>query len=186
MWLELQLLVHEVQILGLAVCSLGLRGVGFLAMSGAGDRAGRTGNRVAAAKKYKSGRILNMADLQQIEESIVGLSLLEAAQLVKKLEERLGVSAAAAAPVVMAGGAGAGAAAAPAEEKTEFAVVLKDVGSNKINVIKAVREVTSLGLKEAKDLVDGAPKTIKEGVSKEEAETIRKKFTDAGATVEVK
>ncbi|MBA3916774.1 MAG: 50S ribosomal protein L7/L12 [Acidobacteriales bacterium] len=127
-----------------------------------------------------------MADLQQIEESIVGLSLLEAAQLVKKLEERLGVSAAAAAPVVMAGGAGAGAAAAPAEEKTEFAVVLKDVGSNKINVIKAVREVTSLGLKEAKDLVDGAPKTIKEGVSKEEAETIRKKFTDAGATVEVK
>ena len=128
-----------------------------------------------------------MADLQQIEESIVGLSLLEAAQLVKKLEERLGVSAAAAAPVVMAGGgAGAGAAAAPAEEKTEFTVVLKDVGGNKINVIKAVREVTSLGLKEAKDLVDGAPKTVKEGVSKEEAETIKKKFADAGATVEVK
>jgi large subunit ribosomal protein L7/L12 len=127
-----------------------------------------------------------MADLQQIEESIVGLSLLEAAQLVKKLEERLGVSAAAAAPVMMAGGAGAGAAAAPAEEKTEFTVVLKDVGTNKINVIKAVREVTSLGLKEAKDLVDGAPKTVKEGVSKEEAETIKKKFTDAGATVEVK
>jgi large subunit ribosomal protein L7/L12 len=127
-----------------------------------------------------------MADLQQIEESIVGLSLLEAAQLVKKLEERLGVSAAAAAPVVMAGGAGAGAAAAPAEEKTEFTVVLKDVGSNKINVIKAVREVTSLGLKEAKDLVDGAPKTVKEGVSKDEAETIKKKFADAGATVEVK
>jgi large subunit ribosomal protein L7/L12 len=128
-----------------------------------------------------------MADLQQLEESIVGLSLLEAAQLVKKLEERLGVSAAAAAPVVVAGGAGAATAgAAPAEEKTEFTVVLKEVGANKINVIKAVREVTSLGLKEAKDLVDGAPKTVKEGVSKEEAETIKKKFADAGATVEVK
>jgi large subunit ribosomal protein L7/L12 len=128
-----------------------------------------------------------MADLQQLEESIVGLSLLEAAELVKKLESRLGVSAAAAAPVVVAGGgAGAGAAAAPAEEKTEFTVVLKDVGANKINVIKAVREVTNLGLKEAKDLVDGAPKTVKEGVSKEEAATIQKKFTDAGATVEVK
>ncbi len=128
-----------------------------------------------------------MADLQQLEEQIVGLSLLDAAQLVKKLEERLGVSAAAAAPVVMAGGgAGAAAGAAPAEEKTEFTVVLKDVGANKINVIKAVREVTSLGLKEAKDLVDGAPKTVKEGVSKEEAETIKKKFADAGATVEVK
>ena len=103
----------------------------------------------------------------------------------KKLEERLGVSAAAAAPVMVAGGGGA-AAAAPAEEKTEFTVVLKDVGANKINVIKAVREVTSLGLKEAKDLVDGAPKSIKEGVSKDEAETIKKKFTEAGATVEVK
>jgi large subunit ribosomal protein L7/L12 len=130
---------------------------------------------------------IDMADLQQLEESIVGLSLLDAAQLVKKLEERLGVSAAAAAPVMMAGGgAGGGAAAAPAEEKTEFAVVLTAVGANKINVIKAVREVTSLGLKEAKDLVDGAPKTIKEGVTKDEAETIRKKFTEAGATVEVK
>jgi len=128
-----------------------------------------------------------MADLQQLEEQIVGLSLLDAAQLVKKLEERLGVSAAAAAPVVVAGGgAGAGAAAAPAEEKTEFTVVMKDVGANKINVIKAVREVTSLGLKEAKDLVDGAPKTVKEGVSKEEAENIKKKFSEAGATVEVK
>jgi len=127
-----------------------------------------------------------MADLQQLEEQIVGLSLLDAAQLVKKLEERLGVSAAAAAPVVMAGSGGAAAGAAPAEEKTEFAVVLKEVGANKINVIKAVREVTSLGLKEAKDLVDGAPKTVKEGVSKEEAENIKKKFTEAGATVEVK
>jgi large subunit ribosomal protein L7/L12 len=127
----------------------------------------------------------NMADLQQLEESIVGLSLLDAAQLVKKLEERLGVSAAAAAPVMMAGGGGA-AAAAPAEEKTEFAVVLKEVGANKINVIKAVREVTSLGLKEAQDLVDGAPKPIKEGVNKDEAATIKKKFEDAGAKVEVK
>ncbi|PYX79663.1 MAG: 50S ribosomal protein L7/L12 [Acidobacteria bacterium] len=127
-----------------------------------------------------------MADLQQLEEQIVGLSLLDAAQLVKKLEERLGVSAAAAAPVVMAGGAAAGAGAAAAEEKTEFTVVLKEVGANKINVIKAVREVTSLGLKEAKDLVDGAPKSIKEGVGKEEAENIKKKFTEAGATVEVK
>jgi large subunit ribosomal protein L7/L12 len=126
-----------------------------------------------------------MADLQQLEEQIVGLSLLDAAALVKRLEEKLGVSAAAAAPVMMAGGGGA-AAAAPAEEKTEFSVVLKEVGANKINVIKAVREVTSLGLKEAKDLVDGAPKEIKGGVSKEEAETIKKKFTDAGATVEVK
>ena len=129
-----------------------------------------------------------MADLQQLEEQIVGLSLLEAAELVKKLESRLGVSAAAAAPVMVAGGGAAGAAAgaAPAEEKTEFAVILKEVGANKINVIKAVREVTSLGLKEAKDLVDGAPKPIKEGVSKDEAETIKKKFTEAGATVEVK
>ena len=127
-----------------------------------------------------------MADLQQLEESIVGLSLLEAAELVKKLESRLGVSAAAAAPVVVAGAAGAGAAAAPAEEKTEFTVVLTEVGANKINVIKVVREVTSLGLKEAKDLVDGAPKTVKEAVSKEEAATIQKKFADAGAKVEIK
>ena len=127
-----------------------------------------------------------MADIQQLEDQIVNLSLLDAASLVKKLEERLGVSAAAAAPVMVAG-AGAGAAAAPAaEEKTEFSVILTAAGANKINVIKAVREVTSLGLKEAKDLVDGAPKAIKEGVSKEEAETIKKKFTEAGATVEVK
>ena len=128
-----------------------------------------------------------MADLQQIEDSIVGLSLLDAAQLVKKLEERLGVSAAAAAPVAFAGGAAAGAGAAPAAEaQTEFSVILKDVGAKKIEVIKAVREVTSLGLKEAKDLVDGAPKTVKEGVTKDEAENIKKKFADAGATVEVK
>src|SRR5437868_8157676 len=127
-----------------------------------------------------------MADLAQLEESIVGLSLLDAAQLVKKLEDRLGVSAAAAAPVMVAGAGGGAAAAAPVEEKTEFSVILTGVGANKINVIKAVREVTSLGMKEAKDLVDGAPKPIKEGVSKDEAENIRKKFTDAGATVEVK
>lgn len=126
-----------------------------------------------------------MADLQQLEDQIVSLSLLDAAELVKKLEARLGVSAAAAAPVMVAGG-GAAAGAAPAEEKTEFTVVLTGAGANKINVIKAVREVTSLGLKEAKDLVDGAPKTVKENVSKEEAEAIKKKFTEAGATVEVK
>src|SRR5881397_3830610 len=127
-----------------------------------------------------------MADLAQLEEQIVGLSLLDAAALVKRLEEKLGVSAAAAAPVMMAGGGGAAAGAAPAEEKTEFAVVLTAVGANKINVIKAVREVTSLGLKEAKDLVDGAPKTIKEGVNKDEAAAIKKKFEEAGAKVEIK
>ena len=125
-----------------------------------------------------------MADLVQLEEQIVSLSLLEASALVKKLEERLGVSAAAAAPVAVA--AGGGAAAPAVEEKTEFTVVLTAAGANKINVIKAVREVTSLGLKEAKDLVDGAPKPVKEGIGKDEAEAIRKKFTDAGATVEVK
>jgi len=126
--------------------------------------------------------------IDKIVEEIKGLSLLEAAELVKKLEETLGVSAAAAAPMVVAGaGAGpAGAGAAAAEEQTEFTVVLTTVGANKINVIKAVREVTSLGLKEAKDLVDSAPKPIKEAVSKEEAETIKKKFTEAGATVEIK
>ena len=128
-----------------------------------------------------------MADINAIADQIQGLTLLEASQLVKLLEEKLGVSAAAAAPVMVAGGGGGGAAAAPVvEEKTEFTVVLTAIGANKINVIKAVREVTSLGLKEAKDLVDGAPKPLKEGVSKDEAETIKKKFTDAGATVEVK
>jgi large subunit ribosomal protein L7/L12 len=126
-----------------------------------------------------------MADINGIAEQIQGLTLLEASQLVKLLEEKLGVSAAAAAVAVAPAGGGA-AAAAPVEEKTEFTVVLTAAGANKINVIKAVREVTSLGLKEAKDLVDGAPKTVKEGVNKEEAETIKKKFTDAGATVEVK
>jgi len=125
--------------------------------------------------------------VQQILGEIKELTLLEASQLVKELEEAFGVSAAAAAPVVVAGAAAAGgAAAAPAEEKTEFAVVLTTVGSNKINVIKVVREVTSLGLKEAKDLVDGAPKTVKEGVNKAEAEAIKKKFADAGATIELK
>jgi len=120
-------------------------------------------------------------------EQLKGLSLLEASELVKKMEETFGVSAAAAAPVMMAGSAGGGgAAAAPVEEKTEFAVVLTEVGANKINVIKVVREVTSLGLKEAKDLVDGAPKTVKEGVSKDEAANIKKKFEEAGAKVEVK
>ena len=126
-----------------------------------------------------------MADINAIADQIQGLTLLEASQLVKLLEEKLGVSAAAAAPMMAAGG-GAAAAAPVVEEKTEFTVVLTAAGANKINVIKAVREVTSLGLKEAKDLVDGAPKPIKEGISKDEAATIAKKFTDAGATVEVK
>ncbi len=127
-----------------------------------------------------------MADkVSKLREEIKGLTLLEAAELVKALEEDLGVSAAAAAPVVVAG-AGAGAAAAPAEEQTEFSVVLSDVGPNKINVIKVVREVTSLGLKEAKDLVESAPKPIKEGVNKDEAATIKKKFEDVGAKVEIK
>jgi large subunit ribosomal protein L7/L12 len=126
-----------------------------------------------------------MAKVEAILEEIKGLTLLEASDLVKKMEEAFGVSAAAAAPVVVAGAAGAGAAGA-AEEKTEFAVVLTEVGANKINVIKAVREVTSLGLKEAKDLVDGAPKTVKEGINKDEAATIKKKFEEAGAKVEIK
>ncbi|MBM3762389.1 MAG: 50S ribosomal protein L7/L12 [Acidobacteria bacterium] len=126
-----------------------------------------------------------MADINAIAEQIQGLTLLEASQLVKMLEEKLGVSAAAAAVAVAAPAAG-GAAAPAAEEKTEFTVVLTGAGANKINVIKVVRELTSLGLKEAKDLVDGAPKTIKEGVTKDEAESMKKKFTEAGATVEVK
>ena len=125
-----------------------------------------------------------MAKVETILEDIKGLTLLEASDLVKKLEEAFGVSAAAAAPAAVAGGAAA--AAAPAEEKTEFSVVLTEVGANKINVIKAVREVTSLGLKEAKDLGDGAPKTVKEGINKDEAATIKKKFEDAGAKVYIK
>ena len=121
-----------------------------------------------------------------IIEEIKGLSLLEASQLVKGLEEAFGVSAAAATVAVGAAAPAAGAAAAPAEEKTDFSVVLTAVGGNKIGVIKVVREITSLGLKEAKDLVEGAPKPVKEGVPKDEAENIKKKFTEAGATVEIK
>jgi large subunit ribosomal protein L7/L12 len=121
----------------------------------------------------------------QVVDYIKNISVLELSQLVKTLESELGVSAAAAAPVMMAAGGGA-AAAAPVEEKTEFTVTLTDIGGNKINVIKAVREVTSLGLKEAKDLVESAPKPIKEGVTKDEAEAIKKKFEEAGAKVEVK
>ena len=130
-----------------------------------------------------------MAELnqQQVVDYIKGISVLELSQLVKTLEKELGVSAAAAMPMAMPGAAaGGGGAAAPAEEKTEFNVTLTEVGADKIKVIKVVREVTSLGLKEAKDLVESAPKPIKEGVSKDEAATIAKKFTDAGATVEVK
>ena len=128
-----------------------------------------------------------MAELtqQQVVDYIKNISVLELSQLVKTLESELGVSAAAAAPIVVAG-AGGGAAAAPAEEQTEFTVTLTEVGGNKINVIKVVREVTSLGLKEAKDLVESAPKPIKEGVPKDEAQAIKKKFEEAGAKVEIK
>ena len=127
-----------------------------------------------------------MSKVQSIIEEIKGLSLLEASELVKGLEEALGVSAAAATMAAAPAAAAGAAAAAPVEEKTEFNVILTAVGGNKIGVIKAVREVTSLGLKEAKDLVEGAPKAIKEGVNKDEAENIKKKFTEAGATVEIK
>ena len=130
-----------------------------------------------------------MADVnqQQVIEYIKGITVMELSQLVKALETELGVSAAAAMPMMaMGGGAAAGGAAAPVEEQTEFTVTLTDVGGNKINVIKVVREVTSLGLKEAKDLVEGAPKPIKEGVTKDEAAAIKKKFEDAGAKVEIK
>jgi len=128
-----------------------------------------------------------MAELtqDQVVDYVKNITVLELSQLVKRLEQELGVSAAAAAPVMMAGGGG-GAAAAPVEEKTEFTVTLTEIGGNKINVIKVVREVTSLGLKEAKDLVESAPKPIKEGIPKDEAETIKKKFEDVGAKVEVK
>ncbi len=125
-----------------------------------------------------------MADLNAIVDSLSGLTILEAADLVKKLEEKWGVSAAAVA--VAAGPAGGGAAAAPAEEKTEFTVVLAKAGEKKIDVIKAIREITGLGLKEAKDLVEGAPKTVKEGVSKDDANKMKEKLTAAGATVELK
>ena len=123
---------------------------------------------------------------QQVIEYIKGISVLELSQLVKALEQELGVSAAAAMPMAMPGMAAGGAAAAPVEEKTEFNVNLVEIGSEKIKVIKVVREVTSLGLKEAKDLVEGAPKPLKEGVNKDEAATIRKKFEDVGAKVEIK
>ena len=127
-----------------------------------------------------------MADIQALATELSGLSVMQVAELVKTLEEKWGVSAAAAAPVMMAGGGGAAAPAAAAEEKTEFAVHLISAGANKINVIKAVREVTSLGLKEAKDLVDGAPKVVKEGITKDEAAAMKKKFEEAGAQVEIK
>jgi len=127
-----------------------------------------------------------VADIQAIATELSGLSVMQVAELVKTLEAKWGVSAAAAAPAVAAGGGGAAAPAAAAEEKTEFAVHLVAAGANKINVIKAVREVTSLGLKEAKDLVDGAPKLVKEGVSKDEAASIKKKFEEVGAQVEIK
>ena len=126
-----------------------------------------------------------MADLNQIVDSLSSLTVMEAAELVKKLEEKWGVSAAAVAVAGPGAGAG-GAAAAPAEEKTEFTVVLANAGANKINVIKEIRAITGLGLKEAKDLVEGAPKTVKEGVNKDDAKKIKDQLTAAGATVEVK
>jgi large subunit ribosomal protein L7/L12 len=159
-------------------------GLGTSETSEASERQPGSQGPPAAIKIFSFKVEKIMADLQQLEEQIVGLSLLEAAALVKKLEERLGVSAAAAAPVMVAGGAGAAAAPA-AVEQTEFTVILKDAGANKINTIKAVREVTALGLKEAKDLVDGAPKPLKENISKDDAEAIKKKF-EGVATVEVK
>src|SRR5437764_14912474 len=127
-----------------------------------------------------------MADIQGIVDQIKGLTLLEASELVKAMEETFGVSAAAAVAAAPAAAAAGGGEAAAAEEKTEFDVILQAAGGNKINVIKVVREVTAVGLKEAKDLVEAAPKAVKEGVSKEEAETVRQKLADAGATVEVK
>jgi large subunit ribosomal protein L7/L12 len=148
------------------------------------ERCGPTARGSEKFNTFLRGEQAVMSKVETILEEIKGLTLLEASDLVKKMEEAFGVSAAAA-TVVAAGGGGA-AAAAPAEEKTEFTVVLTEVGGNKINVIKAVREVTSLGLKEAKDLVDGAPKTVKEGVSKDEAAAIKKKFEEAGAKVDVK
>jgi large subunit ribosomal protein L7/L12 len=127
-----------------------------------------------------------MADIQTIANDLSGLTVMQVAELVKMLEEKWGVSAAAAAPVMMAAAGGPAAAAAPAEEQTEFAVHLTSAGDKKINVIKVVREVTSLGLKEAKDLVDGAPKLVKEGVTKDEAAAMKKKFEEVGAQVEIK
>jgi large subunit ribosomal protein L7/L12 len=127
-----------------------------------------------------------MADIQSIANQLSELTVMQVSELVKTLEEKWGVSAAAAAPMMMAAAGGPAAAAAPAEEKTEFAVHLNSAGDKKINVIKVVREVTSLGLKEAKDLVDGAPKVVKEGLTKDEAAAIKKKFDEVGATVEVK
>jgi large subunit ribosomal protein L7/L12 len=150
-----------------------------------GSRSGNASETQIGKKKVSfKFRRDQMADIQQLEDQIVSLSLLEASELVKKLEARLGVSAAAAVAAAPAAGGGA-AAAAPVEEKTEFTVILKDAGANKISTIKAVREVTALGLKEAKDLVDGAPKPLKENISKEDAAAIAKKF-EGVATVEIK
>src|SRR5437879_11102789 len=148
-----------------------------------------TGAGGGAPAQSKRKRDTKMAEVtqQQVVEYIKGISVLELSQLVKTLEQELGVSAAAAMPMAMpAGGGAAAGGAAPVEEKTEFTTVLTEIGSNKINVIKVVREVTSLGLKEAKDLVEGAPKTIKEGIPKDEAAAIQKKFADVGAKVEIK
>src|SRR3984885_15533340 len=172
--------------MGLFSTPRGVLGLGHIGNREATETAtGRLNSLPAGNTKFSGTAENKMADLQQLEDQIVGLSLLDAAALVKKLEERLGVSAAAAAPVAVAGGGAGAAAAAPVEEKTEFTVILKDAGAKKIKTIKAVREVTSLGLKEAKDIVDDAPKPLKENVSKDEAEVVSKKF-EGVATVEVK
>jgi large subunit ribosomal protein L7/L12 len=140
-----------------------------------------------AISQMEDRKVIMAATREDVIEFLKSMTLLEASQLVKDLEETFGVSAAAAAVAAApAAGGGGGEAAAAAEEKTEFDVILQAIGGNKINVIKVVREVTALGLKEAKDLVEAAPKAVKEGVSKEEAETIKQKLSDAGATVEVK
>lgn len=145
------------------------------------------GKQTATKEPLEEDRKAIMAATREdVIEFLKGMTLLEASQLVKELEETFGVSAAAASVAAPAAGGGGGEAAAPAEEKTEFDVILQAIGANKINVIKVVREVTALGLKEAKDLVEAAPKPVKEGVSKDEAETVRQKLADAGATVEVK
>jgi large subunit ribosomal protein L7/L12 len=148
---------------------------------------GQSKQQIPDLRERMQENVFIMSDkLQGIVDQIKELTLLEASQLVKLMEETFGVSAAAAAVAAPAAAAGGGEAAAPAEEQTEFDVILQAAGGQKINVIKVVREVTSLGLKEAKDLVEAAPKAVKEGVSKEEAETVRQKLADAGATVEVK
>jgi large subunit ribosomal protein L7/L12 len=157
-----------------------------LEKSPVGSPAANRKKQTATKEPFEEDKVIMALSNQEIVDALKEKSLLDTSELVKMIEETFGVSAAAAAVAAPAAGGGGGEAAAPAEEKTEFDVILQAVGGNKINVIKVVREVTALGLKEAKDLVEAAPKPVKEGVSKEEAETVRQKLADAGATVEVK